>query len=404
MIAKSLRASKISGPKQSWFRKGLFSPHLTQRFSEDRVKATLTKYLSVLEKNRQKWEEILPTEASEKLNFYDPKHYHRDSITESLELIWDMMNRKGKKIRPVMMLNLADIYGIPQKEVIHWSYMVETIHNCTLIVDDIEDNSTTRRGEPCSHIKYGVDKAINSGILGYFLTMALINRLPEVKKLSTEKQLAICHLIIEEMKNIHLGLAWDIGWHGKTHKIFEDKLAGGETRIEEFSTLPSEKNYIEMVESKTSVLMRIGFRLIGEIGNLDPANKEVLSKLANYIGTSFQIQDDLVNLLSEEYSQGRGGIIGDDITEGKITLMVIEHIKRTKDQAFLNQLGKSLTEQAPILELIQQMKDSGAIEYANQKQIEYSNKANSLLDSIKGDQESKENLQAIIQGLIKRKK
>ena len=111
------------------------------------------------------------------------------------------------------------------------------------------------------------------------------------------------------MRNIHLGLGWDIYWH------------------KNYKSLPNETHYRQMIESKTAVLFRIGIRFFCEIFDLPEQDKKQLVDFVNSIGNSFQIVDDLLNLSSEEYSLGKGGL-GEDITEGKLTLMAIHHLSQ----------------------------------------------------------------------------
>lgn len=47
--------------------------------------------------------------------------------------------------------------------------MIELLHSASLVIDDIEDGSLQRRGEPCSHLVFGMDRAINAANLMYFL-------------------------------------------------------------------------------------------------------------------------------------------------------------------------------------------------------------------------------------------
>lgn len=61
------------------------------------------------------------------------------------------------------MLLIAECLGGKREWIEPCSYFCELIHNGTLVVDDIEDNSELRRGQPCLHKKYGIDVAINAG-------------------------------------------------------------------------------------------------------------------------------------------------------------------------------------------------------------------------------------------------
>ena len=89
-----------------------------------------------------------------------------------------MLNRKGKRLRPMILLLLADNLGFSKEEILPIGFFVETVHNATLIVDDIEDGSLSRKGEPCVHIKYGIDTAINAGNYMYFAPFYELMRNP----------------------------------------------------------------------------------------------------------------------------------------------------------------------------------------------------------------------------------
>jgi geranylgeranyl diphosphate synthase type I len=75
----------------------------------------------------------------------------------------DAEGQGGKRWRPVLLLLVAEALGAKLEEVKDLVAMCEVVHNGTLVVDDIEDDSKVRRGKPCVHLTYGVDVAINAG-------------------------------------------------------------------------------------------------------------------------------------------------------------------------------------------------------------------------------------------------
>jgi geranylgeranyl pyrophosphate synthase len=261
-----------------------------------------------------------------------------------------MLGRKGKMIRPVFMLILTDLYGGQTKDILPFAYLVETVHNATLIIDDIEDRSEVRKGEPCAHLKYGVDYSINAGCLAYFLPFYNAMKADSVQALPVERQMEVYKLYIEEMKNIHLGLSWDIHWHNS------------------YAHIPSFENFYQMIESKTSVLLRIGFRLVAQQLGLNKPEENKLVALANDIGKSFQIKDDLINLKSLDYAKGRAGYLGEDITEGKLTLMALHHLQQAKKNDLLEILKLKTKDQSLIGEAIRLMESTGSLEYCERKQ------------------------------------
>lgn len=73
--------------------------------------------------------------------YYRKQNSHLQSLTKSLsEPIWDLLDRGGKRWRPVLCMLIAELYGHSKEEVYDIAALCEIIHNGTLIVDDIEDS------------------------------------------------------------------------------------------------------------------------------------------------------------------------------------------------------------------------------------------------------------------------
>lgn len=100
--------------------------------------------------------------------------------------IWNLLNRGGKRWRPILCVMLAECYGKSIEDIGEIAALCEIVHNGTLIVDDIEDSSEVRRGDKCVHLIYGIDISINAGNLMYF---APLNSLLKSDKYSNELKL-----------------------------------------------------------------------------------------------------------------------------------------------------------------------------------------------------------------------
>lgn len=359
-------------------------------FTPSAASKAYVKYQGIVKEHEKTWETLFPKKAGAELRFFPEENIVEHDLSYSLGIVWDLIGRKGKAIRPILITQLGDVFGLDRRISLPVAYLVETVHNCTLVIDDIEDNSEYRRGDKCVHLKYGVDNSINAGCLGYFLPMSnLLHHFKESDfKISSESLLAISQIYLDEMKNIHLGLAWDIGWHSKHHKT---------------ASLPTTADYLRMVESKTSVLIRIGFRMIAELAKANSQDANSVVHLANKAGASFQIRDDLINLTEGDY-RGKGSGIGDDITEGKITLMVIEHVRRTGDQTLLDLLANKTKDQKAITAAIKTMKDSGALDYSDHFQRELMTQARQYLRSLQGSEVAKSEMDEVLAELLERKK
>ena len=135
--------------------------------------------------------------------------------TGIIDPIFDLLDRGGKRWRPVLSMLFAQNAGTfdlqsssCHKDIMYISGMGEIIHNGSLMIDDVEDSSLQRRGQPCTYLKYGTDIAINTGNFMYFYPITLMQNYIKEKH-----QLGIYQIYANEMNNIHLGQNWDITWH-----------------------------------------------------------------------------------------------------------------------------------------------------------------------------------------------
>ena len=112
-------------------------------------------------------------------NSIEKKYQTKDQIDLSkfmTEPIWSLLNHGGKRMRPcllVMIDQLSDNRNIMNALIV--SGLVEILHTCSQIIDDIEDNSEKRRNSLTSHMIFGVDVAINSACFGYFKVLDIQN-------------------------------------------------------------------------------------------------------------------------------------------------------------------------------------------------------------------------------------
>lgn len=105
-----------------------------------------------------------------------------------LEPAHDLIDRGGKRWRPALGLLLAEAFGRDiknleaNKDVYYLSGLVELVHNGSLMIDDLQDNSKFRRGEPCTYVKYGADIASNTSTFLYFAPLIKIDKYITDKK------------------------------------------------------------------------------------------------------------------------------------------------------------------------------------------------------------------------------
>ncbi|MCJ1258919.1 hypothetical protein MMC24_006753 [Lignoscripta atroalba] len=174
---------------------------------------------------------------------------------------------------------------------------ISMLHNASLLIDDIQDNSKLRRGSPVAHSVFGVAQTINTANYVYFLAQNELLRLKQWP--------AALQMFNEELLNLHRGQGMELYWR--------DTL-----------TLPSEKDYLQMISNKTGGLFRLALRLMQAVS---PTENDVLP-LADVIGLIFQIQDDYKNLSSEQMAATKGYC--EDLSEGKFSFPIIHAIRNSE--------------------------------------------------------------------------
>ena len=294
-----------------------------------------------------------------------------------LDPTWYFLGLGGKRWRPVLMLLFIEALGKNPEEYIEFSTIPEIIHNSTLIHDDLEDNSLTRRGSPAIHVKYGVDVATNLGDFLFFFPMHI---LMNSKKLSSSTKNKAFNYYLQEMTRVTVGQATDIAWHAG--------LVDG-SKI-------TEKEYLQMTNDKTGVLAQFACQLAGVLAGAKKSTIKKIGRFGASIGIAFQIQDDLLNIYESKVSQSKGGI-GDDIAEGKITLMVIHALRKSDEEGrkrLLEILSMHTKDQALIREAIAIIDKSGAKAYSEEVARKIITDAWDALDPILPPSDAKDKLKA----------
>ncbi|OGI12098.1 hypothetical protein A3K64_02050 [Candidatus Micrarchaeota archaeon RBG_16_36_9] len=314
--------------------------------------------------------------------------YTPDALTEGISKpLWDYLDRGGKRWRPALFLLFYEALGGKKEDVLDFAIIPELIHNSTIIHDDIEDMSKERRGKPALHLIFGEDITINVGDALFFLP--LLPFLKSKNKFDREKILKSYEIYAQECIRITSGQATDISWHKGL--INADNV--------------SEEEYLQMCVNKTGCIPRMAARMAAALAGKNEDEIELIGKFAESVGLAFQIQDDILNLIGEEFTARKGGA-GEDITEGKRSLLVIHTLKKAneKDKKRLLEILKMRTfDQKLRDEAISIMERYGAIEYSKEKARTIVKESWDEIDKILPKSEAKEKLKVFAYYLIERK-
>jgi geranylgeranyl diphosphate synthase type 3/geranylgeranyl diphosphate synthase type I len=225
------------------------------------------------------------------------------------------------------------------------------VQSGALIIADIEDDSLLRRGEPCIHLKYGIDVAINVGNTLYFLpSVELLNH----KYLDDGKKLRIHEVMMQTYLEAHFGQTVDIYW---------SKYLAPDT-LESWLMEPLEDKILQLYDYKTAAGARGLAEAAAIIAEVDESLRRVCVDYARAFGVAFQIIDDIHNFSdSPRWTK----VCGEDIASGKLTYVIVRAIRRL-DGAKRNRLVSILCspelrkEPAGLQEAVELVRNSGALE------------------------------------------
>jgi geranylgeranyl diphosphate synthase type I len=314
--------------------------------------------------------------------------YNLEALNKAIaEPVWDLLDRGGKKWRPTFFLLVCEALGKKDEDYVDFAIIPEVVHNGTLMVDDVEDTSERRRGKPCTYKIFGLDVAVNAGNAMYYLPLLpLIEKKDELAPLTISR---VYDIYTEEMIALSLGQAADIAWHRG--------LANADHITEE--------DYLQMCAYKTGTLARMSAKIAGVLAG---AGKELVDKFGTYaetVGIAFQIQDDVLDLTSEEFAEKKGGK-GQDITEGKRSLPVVHtmRVASPRDKKRLIEiLNMHSSEQSLKDEAIGLIQRSGSIDYSKQVAKNLVEESWSEVEKLLPASVGKEKLKAFADFLIERK-
>ncbi|KAF9396427.1 geranylgeranyl pyrophosphate synthetase [Podila verticillata] len=258
----------------------------------------------------------------------------------------------GKEMRTELIESFNLWLKVPPKELAIITKVVKMLHTASLLVDDIEDDSQLRRGEPVAHKIFGVPATINCANYVYFLALSELAKIPNPKMLA---------IFTEELLCLHRGQGMELLWR--------DSL-----------TCPTEEEYIAMVNDKTGGLLRLAVKLM----QASSGSETDYVAMVELIGIHFQIRDDYLNLKSSQYSANKG--FCEDLTEGKFSFPIIHSIRADPNsRKLLNILKQKPTEIELKRHAVKIMEGTNTFEYCRQQMFIYEAKARAEIRRLGGN-------------------
>ena len=285
----------------------------------------------------------------------------------------------GKRLRPVLTLLSADLFGGETKDAFKAAMAVEYFHNFSLIHDDIMDAAPLRRGKITVHKKWD----LNTGILSGDAMLIEAYRFLETYPPDVFKELTV--LFSKTAMEVCEGQQYDIDF---------------ETREE-----VSVSEYLKMIRYKTAVLVGAAMKMGAITAGASEADQDKIYNFGLYLGIAFQLQDDYLDVFGDPKTFGKQ--TGGDIIENKKTYLYLKaheqgDAKQARELKDLFSIQPRNTEKK-IRRVMEIYDQSGASEETKQAIAHYTNKAFEFLNQLDISQEKKDVLLSFGRDLMGRK-
>ena len=312
-------------------------------------------------------------ESAEKVNCFIETVVDSESEPQVLyRAARHIIDAGGKRLRPFLVMKSCKMVGGREEDALPTASSLEMLHTFTLLHDDIMDQDEKRRGVPSVHTKWGVPVAIVAGDLLFAKVYEAITTYTDPKHVKPKRILQVIKEISEATVVLCEGQTFDM--------MFEDK----ET--------VSEAEYFKMIEGKTAALFEVSARCGGLLGGATKSQVKRLGEFGRYSGIAFQVIDDILALTADEKVLKKP--VGNDIREGKRTLMIVyalEKASKSQRKKILETLGNKDASPEQIQETIRLIDSLGAIDYAKKLADRYIKKAKKALAKFP-DSEDREDL------------
>ena len=273
------------------------------------------------------------------------------------EMMRDYPSRGGKGLRGSMCLMWCNLFGGRREDSLSTAAALELFQNWILIHDDIEDQSDLRRGLPALHKKVGIELAINTGdaLHGKMWELLLKNQ----RLLGSDAALKILTEFAVMLNETTQGQQMELSWN---------KTNNWNVKEDDYLLMVTKKAawYTCISPARLGILVALHGRSAINSASIQKLMDDLVS-FGTHLGMSFQIVDDVLNLMAEESKYGKE-ILG-DLFEGKRTLMLIHLLSscdKRKRERIVEILSMPREKKAKddVTFILDSMRENGSIDYA----------------------------------------
>lgn len=265
-----------------------------------------------------------------------------------------LINSGGKRLRPLLTLVTARMFGYAGKEHALLAAVIEFIHTATLLHDDVVDKSAQRRGQASANAIWGSKAPV---LVGDFLFSRSFQILVEHGDLKVLRIMADACAVISEGEVMQLVVSNDLA--------------------------TTEEKYLEVVSRKTATLFASAAQIGALLNNRSAEEEALLARYGLLLGQAFQVVDDALDYASSGETLGKS--IGDDFQEGKITLPVIhayQHGSEEERSFWRKSLEEKARTEGGLHRAIKLIRERGSLDYTMRRARQFAEEAKAQLQSL----------------------
>lgn len=209
--------------------------------------------------------------------------------------------RKGKRIRPLMLMLSASAFAEVNERVLKNACLVEMVHAASLVHDDVVDEAPLRRGELSAPARWNNKFSVLLGdfILARIFEMATEDNDPRVLKMLASAATIMGRGVIQELTTLNIDA--------------------------------DEARYLEVIDGKTAALFSASAGIGAVLGAASDVQIALMQRMGQYFGMAFQLSDDLLDLQGSEVESGKPLAI--DWLQRRATLPLIYALNHADDES-----------------------------------------------------------------------
>ena len=272
---------------------------------------------------------------------------------------WKAENGKpGKRVRPLVLLLVHEAAGGWWHQALPAAVAVELVHNFSLIHDDIQDQSRTRRGRPTVWSLWGPAQAINAGDALFAQAFAVLAPLQET--FGPARSLEAVQVLARACVALVQGQVLDLSFETRDRVTVED--------------------YLTMIRGKTAALLAAAADIGALLTGVEETRRRAFREFGEALGLAFQVWDDYLGVWGDPEQTGKS--TADDLVAGKKTLPVLYGLSQP-ESAFARRWrqGGISPEEAP--EVARLLAETGAQDYTREQARHFTQQA---LDALQAAQ------------------